>query len=254
MSAPLALQTIGLTKKYETLTALDGLDIELPYGTIYALLGPNGAGKTTAVKVMAGILKPTAGSVIVNEFAVQAHPMEAKRCVGYISDQPFVYEYLSGWEFMRFIGDIYRVAAAEQRKRIPELLELFELARWSDELIGSYSHGMKQKLVIASALLHDPDVLILDEPLVGLDPKSARLVKDIFVELARRKKSIFMCTHVLEIAERLAHTVGILHHGKLIAAGSVPELKQQCSSQNTLEEVFLEVTGGSHYSTLLQYL
>ncbi len=174
--------------------------------------------------------------------------------MGYVSDQPFVYPYLTGLEFMRFVGDIYSVDPAYQRDKIPELLEMFELSKWADETTESYSHGMRQKLVLASVLLHSPTALFLDEPLVGLDPKSARLVKEIFCELSSRGVAIFMCTHVLEIAEKLASRAGIIHRGKIIALESVSELKQKEKNGGNLEDVFLEITGGTQYAELLKYL
>jgi ABC-2 type transport system ATP-binding protein len=249
-----AIKTAGLTKKFGGLTAVENLELEIKFGEIFAFLGPNGAGKTTTVKLLTGLLRPTSGSAAVGGFDIQKNPIEAKRAAGLVSDEPFVYQYLSGFEFMRFVGDIYGVPAAEQKERIPELLEMFELRNWSGELVETYSHGMKQKLVIASVLLHEPKVLILDEPLVGLDPKSARLVKDILMKLSERGVAVFMCTHVLEIAEKLAHRVAIIQRGKLIALETVEELRARARTQGNLEDIFLELTGGTEYAEMLKLL
>lgn len=249
-----AIKTIGLTKRFGDLAAVDSLELDIKFGEIFAFLGPNGAGKTTTVKLLTGLIRPTAGAAFVAGHDIQKNPIEAKRLFGLVSDQPFVYQQLSGFEFMRFVGDIYRVPVKDQKTRIPELLEMFELNEWSGELVESYSHGMKQKLVLASVLLHDPKVLFLDEPLVGLDPKSARLVKDILLKLSERGTAIFMCTHVLEIAEKLAHRVGIIQKGKLVALETVDELKKKARARGNLEDTFLELTGGAEYSELLKLL
>jgi ABC-2 type transport system ATP-binding protein len=248
------IETNNLTKRFGSVTAVDDLNLQIPAGEIFAFLGPNGAGKTTTVKLLTGLLRPSGGSARVAGFDIHTEPMRAKQALGLVSDQPFAYPNLTGFEFMRLVGDIYRVPLAEQEEKIPELLAMFELKDWSAELIESYSHGMKQKLVLASVLLHKPQVLILDEPLVGLDPKSARLVKDIFMTLAGRGVTIFMCTHVLEIAERLAHRVGIIHRGRLIAMETVAQLKEKAQSAANLEDVFLQLTGGTEYMELLKYL
>jgi len=234
--------------------ALEGLTLEINAGEIFAFLGPNGAGKTTTVKLFAGLLKPTSGSASVLGFDVSLHPVEAKKAIGLLSDQPFAYPYLTGFEFLRLAGDLYGVTAAEQRLKIPELLEMFALTDRAGDMVESYSHGMKQKLALASVLLHKPKVLFLDEPLVGLDPKSARLVKDIIVALAGRGVTVFMCTHVIEIAEKLAHRVGILERGKLIAMESVADLKKRMHTAANLEDMFLQLTGGTEYAELLKYL
>jgi ABC-2 type transport system ATP-binding protein len=248
------IQTVGLTKKFGNLTAVDRLDLSIAPGEIFAFLGPNVAGKTTTIKLLTGLLRPTSGSATIAGYDILRQPREAKERIGLVSDQPFVYAYLTGFEYMRFVGDLYRVPLPEQKEKIPELLRMFELERWADELVESYSHGMKQKLVLASVLLHRPPVLFLDEPLVGLDPKSARMVKDILTMLSRRGTTLFMCTHVLEIAEKLAHRVGIIQQGKMIALETVRDLKQKVRSNGNLEDIFLELTGGTEYTDLLKYL
>ena len=244
----------GLVKRFGTLTAVDHLDLEIATGEIFGFLGPNGAGKTTTVKLLTGLLKPNAGTVRVAGFDVARETLAAKRCMGLVPDEPFVYPKLTGSEYLRFVGELYGVPLGEQQRRIPELLAMFELSAWSGELLEAYSHGMRQKLVIAGIILHEPKVLVLDEPMVGLDPKSARLVKDIFQTLARRGTAIFMCTHIMEIAEKLCHRIGIMIAGRLVALGSVDELRRKASGGGGLEDIFLSLTGGQEYASLLRHL
>ena len=245
----------GLGKNYGAYRAVTELNLQVRPGEIFGFLGPNGAGKTTTVKMMTGLLRPTFGRVLIGGFDVAVEPIAAKRMMGLVPDEPFVYPKLTGAEYLRFIGELYGVGLPEMKKRVPELLEMFELAPWGGELLESYSHGMRQKLVLAGILLHDPKVLVLDEPMVGLDPKSARLVKDIFLKLAQRGTAIFMCTHVLEIAEKLCHRIGIMIGGKMIACGTLEELRAKSTqSGQDLESIFLSLTGGDEYSTLLRYL
>ena len=244
-----------LTKRFGDLAAVDDLSLKIEPGEIFALLGPNGAGKTTTVKVLTGLMRPTSGTVRVAGVDVVADPLSAKRKMGLVPDEPFVYPKLTGAEFLHFVGDLYEVPIETQRKRIPELLEMFELKTFGGELTESYSHGMRQKLVLASILLHEPQVFVLDEPMVGLDPKSARLIKDVFQTLAKRGRTILMCTHSLEIAERLCHRIAILLHGKLIALGTMDELRKLDKSGSVhLEDVFLSLTGGTEYAALLKNL
>ena len=245
----------GLVKRFGTHTAVAGLDLKVEPGEIFGFLGPNGAGKTTTVKMITGLLKPTAGRVRVAGFDTQTRTLDAKRAMGLVPDEPFVYPKLTGAEYLRFVGELYGVALAQMKARIPDLLEMFELRPWGGELVESYSHGMRQKLVLAGILLHDPKVLVLDEPMVGLDPKSGRLVKDIFLKLSERGTTIFMCTHVLEIAEKLCDRVGIMIEGRMIACGTVAELESQAKRGGSdLEGIFLSLTGGAEYATLLRYL
>ena len=244
-----------LTKRFGDLVAVDRLDLRVEPGEIFGLLGPNGAGKTTTIKVLTGLLRPTSGFVRVTGIDLASRPLEAKRRMGLVPDEPFVYPKLTGTEFLRFAGDLYGVEIETQKKRIPELLEMFELSSYAGELAESYSHGMRQKLVLCAALLHEPPVLVLDEPLVGLDPKSGRLVKEIFQTLSKRGCTLFMCTHILEIAERLCHRIGIMTSGRLKALGTLSELRNQAKSGGAaLEDVFLSLTGGSEYASLLKYL
>jgi ABC-2 type transport system ATP-binding protein len=247
----------GLSKTFGSYKAVDDLNLEVRPGEIFGFLGPNGAGKTTTVKMMTGLLKPTSGRILVGGRDMAADPIAAKRAMGLVPDEPFVYPKLTGAEYLRFVGELYGVALPDMKKRVPELLEMFELTPWGGELLESYSHGMRQKLVLAGILLHEPKILVLDEPMVGLDPKSGRLVKDIFIKLAERGTAIFMCTHVLEIAEKLCHRIGIMIGGKMIACGSIEELRAASAAKQEgrdLESIFLSLTGGAEYSTLLKYL
>lgn len=248
----------GIVKRFGAHTAVQPLDLTVRSGEIFGFLGPNGAGKTTTVKMITGLLKPTEGTVTVAGYDVAERTLEAKRVMGLVPDEPFVYPKLTGEEYLRFVGDLYGVPLDHQRRRVPELLAMFELDRWAGELLESYSHGMRQKLVIAGILLHEPKVLILDEPMVGLDPKSARMVKDILQTLAQRGTTIFMCTHVLEIAEKLCHRVGIMIQGRMIALGTLDELRgsrgASDSSKAPLEDIFLSLTGGHEYTALLKNL
>lgn len=244
----------GLTKRYGELTALDNLNLEISPGEVFGLLGPNGAGKTTTVKLICGLLKPSAGQANVGGINIQEEPEKAKKIIGLVPDFPFVYKKLTGQEFLQFIGDLYDVPVSDQEDRIPRYLEMFELSAWGNELIENYSRGMQQKLVMASVLLHNPKVIILDEPLVGLDPKGAKVMKEIFINLAERGITIFMCTHTLEIAEKMCTRIGIVQGGKLTHLGTIEELKQQAAAEGSLEDIFLQLTGGTEYAGLLKYL
>ncbi|MHB2026576.1 MAG: ABC transporter ATP-binding protein [Elusimicrobiota bacterium] len=249
------IEISNLVKKFGSLTAVDTLNLKINPGEIFGFLGPNGAGKTTTVKVMTGLLRSTSGTVTICGHDVEQDPVAAKRAAALVPDEPFVYPKLTGSEYLRFIAEIYGVPEQERRRRIPEILEMFELSAWAGELCESYSHGMRQKIVLAGALLRNPRVLILDEPLVGLDPKSCRLVKEIFLSLAKRGTAIFLCTHVLEIAEKLCGRVGIMISGSLAALGTLEELKQKAKSPRSgLEDVFLNLTGGAQYESLLKLL
>ncbi|MBI4051712.1 MAG: ABC transporter ATP-binding protein [Elusimicrobia bacterium] len=249
------IKTENLTKRFGRLVAVDRLSLEVAPGEIFGFLGPNGAGKTTTVKMLTGILRPTSGRAWVGGHDVVAETLEVKKRLALVPDEPFVYPKLTGAEFLRFMADLYQIPWETQKKKIPELLEMFELLDWGGELLESYSHGMRQKLVLAGVLLREPKILILDEPMVGLDPKSARMVKEIFKTLSRRGATLFMCTHILEIAEKLCHRVGIMIQGRLIALGTVQELQRQAAQEDrNLEDIFLSLTGGHEYSALLKNL
>jgi ABC-2 type transport system ATP-binding protein len=235
-----------LTKRYGTFTAVDQLDLEVPAGQLFGFLGPNGAGKTTTLRMIAGILKPTAGTVEIGGVLLERYPRMAKMRMGYIPDRPYVYDKLTGAEFMRFVAALYGQEGPVIEKRIDELLEIFDLGAWKDELTESYSHGMRQKLIISSALVHRPEVIVVDEPMVGLDPKSARTLKDLFREFCGRGGTVLMSTHTLEIAEGMCDIIGIIQGGRLVAHGTMDELRHQHTAGDaSLEELFLKLTGGA---------
>ena len=235
----------NLTKLYRGFRAVDNLNLRVGKGIVFGFLGPNGAGKTTTIKMMAGVLKPTAGQVVIDGIDIARDPSEAKRRVGFVPDQPFVYEKLTGLEFLQFVGGLYGLNKSQSLNgNITELLDLFELSHWSDELIESFSHGMKQRLVMCAALLHDPEVIVVDEPMVGLDPKGARLVKDIFRKQAQKGKTIFMSTHSLEVAQEVCQEIAIIQAGKIIATGTAEDLKRQAGVDGNLENIFLKLTEG----------
>jgi len=238
-----------LTKFYRGFRAVDNLDLTIESGCIFGFLGPNGAGKTTTIKMMAGVLKPTSGKVIINGIDLSENPSAVKSCVGFIPDRPFLYEKLSGLEFLHFVAGIYQLDHNNSlNNNVMELLEIFELTYWRDELIESYSHGMKQRLVMCAALLHQPKVIIVDEPMVGLDPKAARLVKNIFKEQASQGVAIFMSTHSLEVAQEVCQEIAIIQSGKIIARGSTEDLKKQAGLDGDLESIFLKLTDGKSIS------
>ena len=239
------IKLINLTKIYKGIKAVDDLNIEVERGKVFGFLGPNGAGKTTTIKMMAGVLKPTYGSIIINGKDIAKYPSEVKLSTGFIPDRPFLYEKLTGLEFLKFIAGLYRTDRyPSNHYNIMELLEIFELDHWCDEMIESYSHGMKQRLVMCSALLHKPKVLIVDEPMVGLDPKGARLVKDVFREQGANGTTVFMSTHSLEVAEDLCQEVAIIQAGKILAKGSPKEIQKEAGIDGDLENIFLKLTDG----------
>jgi ABC-2 type transport system ATP-binding protein len=244
-----------LTKKYSDFLAVDDLSLEVPPGELFGFLGPNGAGKTTTIKMICGLLKPTAGTVKVGGFDIQQRPIEAKALLGLVPDTPVLYKKLTGRELLRFVGDLYSVASATVEKRVDHLLHLLDMSGSADNLIESYSHGMKQKTSIMAALVHDPKVVVLDEPTSGLDPRSAKIVKDVLRALCKMGKTVFMSTHILEIAERVCDRVGIINEGKLVAVGSVAELKTRSKEgRESLEDIFLEVTGGPEEQEVIRFL
>ena len=233
----------NLTKHYGRLAAVDSLNLEVQRGEIFGFLGPNGAGKTTTIRVMMGILRATSGRVTLGGYDVEQEPEKAKAITGFIPDRPFIYEKLSGREFLKFVGSLHRVDAALLQRRIPELLEHFELSDWKDELVESYSHGMKQRLVLCAALIHQPKILIVDEPMVGIDPRGTRMLKDLFLSLAKKGTTLFLSTHSISIAEEICQRIGIIHKGKLIASGTMADLYRLAKvKEGRLESVFLDLT------------
>ena len=233
-----------LTKTYGTYTAVQRLSLSIGRGEIFGFIGPNGAGKTTTIKMMGGVMAPTEGTITIAGIDMQAEPRKAKRKVGFIPDRPFLYEKLTGLEFMQFTADIYGVPEELFPDKAAAILALFSLADWSNELIESYSHGMKQRLIMAAALLHDPEVLIVDEPMVGLDPLAIIMVKNLFKRLASQGVTIFMSTHTLKVAEDICDRIGIIARGRLIASGTAADLRREANiSSADLEQVFLNLTG-----------
>jgi ABC-2 type transport system ATP-binding protein len=235
----------GVTKNYGKKVAVDNLSLEIAGGEFFAVLGPNGAGKTTTIKMIAGLLRPNGGRILVGGVDVQVDPIAAKKVCAYVPDQPFLYDKLSGIEFMNFIADLYGVDGDGRAKEIDRLVELFGMKDFVRELTESYSHGMKQRLVLAATLLHKPKVILVDEPLVGLDPHTARLVKQVFREQARGGTSIFMSTHVLSVAEDFADRIGIMLQGKIVALGRMEDLRRQAQLEGKLEDVFFKITEGA---------
>ena len=248
------IETRNLVKRYGEKTAVDDVSFSVQSGEIFGFLGPNGAGKTTTIKMIVGLLQPTSGTVKVAGYDVQQEPIKAKAANGYVPDEPNLYAKLTGNELLQFVGDLYGIDKAHILRRSEELLRLFDLTPAADETINSYSHGMQQKTALAAALVHDPKVLVLDEPTVGLDPKSARLIKDILRQLADRGAAVFLSTHILEIAERMCDRIGIISKGKLIAVGTMDELRSLGEGEGSLEDIFLNLTGGAEYAEITEVL
>jgi ABC-2 type transport system ATP-binding protein len=245
----------NLTKRYGKFTAVDQLDLHIRRGELFGLLGPNGAGKTTTLRMIAGILRPSEGRPLIGGDDLLADPISAKQRLGFIPDRPYIYEKLTGVEFLRFVAGLYGQDGDMVERRIDELLDLFELSDWRDELIEAYSHGMRQKLIISSALVHRPECIVVDEPMVGLDPKGARLLKDIFREFVNRGGTVLMSTHTLEVAEAMCDRIAIIQRGKIITCGSMSELRQFAATGTaSLEELFLKLTGGASEKELAKVL
>jgi ABC-2 type transport system ATP-binding protein len=248
-----AILARGLRKVYGSHEAVKHLDLAVQPGEIIGFLGPNGAGKTTTIKMLTGLIKPTAGSAAILGHDIERDAIAAKASFGYVPDTPNLYGKLKGWEFLRFMGRLYRVPPARAERRAAELLRLFDLTDAAGDLIEGYSHGMQQKMALAGALVHDPPVLFLDEPTVGLDPKSARLIKDLLGQLRDRGAAVFLSTHILEIAERMCDHVVIIDRGAIVAAGTLADLRA-LQGQGSLEDIFLSLTGGAEYAEIADVL
>jgi ABC-2 type transport system ATP-binding protein len=233
----------GVVKRYGARCAVDRLDLLVRPGELFAFLGPNGAGKTTSIKLICGLLTPNAGEARVGGFPSSSP--QARRLLGYVPDQPYLYDKLTGREFLRFLVEMHDLDPGHGTRRIEQLIQTFEMEEYIDELCESYSQGMKQRVVFASALVHEPRALVVDEPLVGLDPRSARIVKDMFLTQARSGCAVLMSTHLLAIAEELADRIGIIDQGRMLAVGTLAELRQELQHSGPLEDLFLKLTGES---------
>ena len=239
---PPALELIGAVKAYGSTVAVRDLSLRVRQGELFAFLGPNGAGKTTTIKMLVGLLHPDRGQVSVCGHVMGTDGLAAKAQLAYVPDQPFLYDKLTGREFLHFVAEMYHLDPQERDRVLDPLIDRLDMSGFLDQLSESYSHGMKQRVVLAAAFCHSPRVLIIDEPMVGLDPRTVRVVKDLFLERTRDRGTVFMSTHTLEVAEAVADRMGIIHRGELVAVGTLPELRRQAARQQSLEEIFLELT------------
>jgi len=238
----MSIRLTNVTKCYGRMRAVDGISLDVHSGEVFAFLGPNGAGKTTTIKMLAGLLRADAGAIEVCGQDVSANDGAAKSHLAYVPDQPFLYEKLTAHEFLRFVGRMYALSPSVIKQRARLYMERLDVSDFADQLAESYSHGMKQRVVLAAALLHDPTVLVVDEPMVGLDPRTARTVKELFRERADAGKTVFMSTHTLDVAEAIADRIAIINHGRIIACGTLAELKAAAAKEHRLEDIFLELT------------
>ena len=249
------IRVTDLVKRYGSFTAVNSISLEVPRGELFGFLGPNGAGKTTTLRMIAGILRPTAGTIAIGGIDLSADPIAAKTKLGFIPDRPFIYEKLTGAEFLRFVAGLYNQDGPAIEHRARELLALFDLEDKRDELVESYSHGMRQKLIISSAFVHRPDVIVVDEPMVGLDPKAARILKDLFREYTNRGHTVMMSTHTLEVAEAMCDRIGIIQGGVIRAYGTMQELRASAETGTMgLEDIFLRLTGENAARELVDVL
>jgi len=249
------IETRNLVKRYGEKLAVNNVSFDVHSGEVFGFLGPNGAGKTTTIKMIVGLLQPTSGTVKVSGYDVQAQPLLAKASSGYVPDTPNLYGKLTGRELLRFVGDLYNLERKQAAQRAEELLRILDLTAAANDTVDSYSHGMQQKASLAAALMHDPKVLVLDEPTVGLDPKSARLIKDILRQMAERGAAVFLSTHILEIAERMCDRIGIINKGELVAVGTMSELRSLGKAgEVSLEDIFLGLTGGAEEAEIAEIL
>lgn len=238
------IRTTNLVKRFGEKIAVNNLNLDIQEGEFFCFLGPNGAGKTTTIKMLTGLMEPTSGEVYVGGINVAEEPVAAKQLLGYIPDHPFLYEKLTGREFMRFVAGLYKMEGPDIDARADELLETFEIGKVADQLVENYSHGMRQKLSFASCFLHDPKIVIVDEPWVGLDPKNIRFVKNYLKERTREGLTVLMSTHTLSIAEEIADRIGIINLGVLLQVGSVQNILDLSEHPGSLEDIFLELTRG----------
>jgi ABC-2 type transport system ATP-binding protein len=241
---PLMIELDHLVKKFGDLTAVNDVSLKIARGEFFAMLGPNAAGKTTTIKLLAGLMKPTSGHARVCGFDIQSQPLEARQRLAYVPDFPFLYDKLTAWEFFRFTGQLFHLDAARIEKNARELVARFHLSEFTDRALEGLSHGTRQRVAIVSALLHEPEVFVIDEPMVGLDPQHARIVKDVLKERSLAGMTVLVSTHQLSIAEEMADRIGIIHGGKLIAVGNRDELRKQSGNSGQLEEIFLSLTAG----------
>jgi ABC-2 type transport system ATP-binding protein len=261
----------NLTKQFGDLVAVDNINLNVGAGELFGFLGPNGAGKTTTIKMLIGLLRPTSGVCRIGGFDVHEQPLEARRVLGYIPDNPFLYEKLTGREFLHFMADLYSIGLTGREQRIDDLLQLLDLQDKGNDLVGGYSRGMRQKIALAGALIHSPRVIFLDEPTVGLDPRGARTMRDILREMCSRGTTVFISTHILEIAERLCDRVAIINKGRMIALGTMDDLRNMAEAGRreegtgtqeeaaftepvSLEEIFLRLTGSVEDADPSRYL
>jgi ABC-2 type transport system ATP-binding protein len=233
-----------LVKKFGSLTAVNQISLRINRGEFFAVLGPNAAGKTTMIKMLAGLIKPTAGRALICGFDIQTQPLEARKRLAYVPDFPFLYDKLTAREFFRFVGQLFQLDAARIEQNSAELVTRFHLSDYADRALEGLSHGTRQRVAIVAALLHDPEVFVIDEPMVGLDPQHARIVKDVLKERSLKGMTVLVSTHQLGIAEEMADRIGIIHEGKLIAVGTRDELRTRSGNSGQLEDIFLALTGG----------
>ncbi len=248
------IKLTDVVKKYTNIVAVNNISLQIKKGEVFGFLGPNGAGKTTTIKMIVGILAPTSGEIRVDGIDVLKAPTKAKKSVGFIPDRPYIYEKLTAMEFLFFVGGLFDMDKELVNKRAVGLLELFELDKWGNELVEQFSHGMRQRLIMSAAFLHQPKVIVVDEPMVGLDPKGARLVKRLFREAAQKGMTIFMSTHTLEVAQEVCDRIAIINKGRIIACDTVNELRKKSGTEKDLEDIFLELTGGTEMVDTIRVL
>lgn len=236
------IELVHLVKRFGDVVAVNDISLTVKPGEFFAVLGPNAAGKTTTIRILAGLIKATSGTARIAGFDVQTHPLEARKRLAYVPDFPFLYDKLTSWEFLRFIGQLFKMEESAIKKAAEELIPRFNLEPFLNKPIEGLSHGTRQRVAIVSALMHDPEVFVIDEPMVGLDPQHARVVKDILKERSERGMTIFLSTHQLSVAEEMADRIGIIHHGRLVAMGTRDELRKQTGSDGALEKTFLALT------------